>query len=112
MENLNLPTGQNIYIRARGYYSSGNANGSGASRKLYKRVSANTIAAALEHSTQCEHNIVLSWETIWTGFTLETSTNLDTGVWSVVSPAPVVSGIDYVVTNAVSGSARFYRLRQ
>jgi uncharacterized delta-60 repeat protein len=57
-------------------------------------------------------NIVLSWATNFTGFTLEVSTNLNTNVWSVVSPAPVVSGMFNVVTNAVSGPPRFYRLRQ
>ena len=113
MENLNLPTGQNIYIRARGYYSSGNANGSGSIEEAVVNEFLPTPAPpVLNIQLSVNTNIVLSWETIWTGFTLETSTNLDTGVWSVVSPAPVVSGIDYVVTNAVSGSARFYRLRQ
>ena len=57
-------------------------------------------------------NIVLSWATNFTGFTLEVSTNLNSNVWSVVSPSPVVSGMFNVVTNAVSGPPRFYRLRQ
>lgn len=57
-------------------------------------------------------NIVLSWATNFTGFTLEANTNLNTNVWAVVSPAHVVSGTNNVVTNAVSGSARFYRLRK
>ena len=55
---------------------------------------------------------MLSWATNFTGFTLEASTNLATNVWSVVSPAPSVSGTNNVVTNALSGSTRFYRLRQ
>ena len=57
-------------------------------------------------------NVVLSWATNSTGFTLESKTNLNTNVWSVVSPAPAVSGTNNVVTNATGGSARFYRLRQ
>ena len=57
-------------------------------------------------------NVVLSWATNFTGFTLEANTNLNTNVWSVVSPAPAVSGTNNVVTNAVTGSARFYRLRK
>ena len=57
-------------------------------------------------------NIVLSWATNFTGFTLEANTNLNTNVWSVVSPAPAVSGTNIVVTNSVSGVARFYRLRK
>ena len=50
--------------------------------------------------------------TNFTGFTLEANTNLNTNVWSVVSPAPAVSGTNNVVTNAISDSPRFYRLRQ
>jgi uncharacterized delta-60 repeat protein len=57
-------------------------------------------------------NVVLSWATNFTGFTLEASTNLNMNVWSNISPSSVVSGTFYVVTNAMSGPARFYRLRQ
>ena len=57
-------------------------------------------------------NVVLLWGTNLTGFVLEASTNLNTGVWSVASPAPAVRGTNYVVTNTVSGSQRFYRLRR
>ncbi|MEO5802064.1 MAG: delta-60 repeat domain-containing protein [Verrucomicrobiota bacterium] len=57
-------------------------------------------------------NVVLSWATNLTSFTLEANTNLSTNVWSVVSPAPAVSGTNNVVTNNINGQARFYRLRQ
>jgi hypothetical protein len=57
-------------------------------------------------------NVVLSWPTDFTGFTLESNTNLNTNTWSVVSPAPAVNGTNNVVTNTVSGSTRFYRLRK
>jgi glucose/arabinose dehydrogenase len=57
-------------------------------------------------------NVVLLWGTNFTGFTLEASTNLNSSVWSVASPAPVVRGTNYIVTNSVSGSQRFYRLRR
>ena len=56
-------------------------------------------------------NVVLSWATNFTGFTLEANTNLTTNVWSAVSPAPAISGMNNVVTNAVAGSQQFYRLR-
>jgi uncharacterized delta-60 repeat protein len=57
-------------------------------------------------------NVVLSWATNFTGFTLEASTNLSMNVWSNVSPSSAVSGMFYVVTNAMSGPMHFYRLRQ
>ena len=48
-------------------------------------------------------NVVLSWPTNVTGFTLESNTNLNTGNWTFAPPAPVVSGTNNVVTNAASG---------
>ena len=57
-------------------------------------------------------NVVLSWATNFTSFTLEANINLTTNVWSAVSPSPAVSGTNNVVTNTVSGSTRFYRLRK
>ncbi|HEX5220867.1 MAG TPA: PQQ-dependent sugar dehydrogenase [Verrucomicrobiae bacterium] len=57
-------------------------------------------------------SVVLSWTTNFTGFTLETRTNLSLGDWNVASPAPAVSGTNYVVTNTVSDALRLYRLRQ
>lgn len=57
-------------------------------------------------------NVVLSWSTNFTGYTLESNTNLNGNVWSAVSPAPVVSGTNDVVTNNLVGLTRFYRLRQ
>jgi hypothetical protein len=66
----------------------------------------------LDIQRDADTNVVLLWGTNFTDFTLEASTNLNLGVWNVVSPAPDVSGTNYVVTNTVSGSERFYRLRQ
>lgn len=57
-------------------------------------------------------NAVLSWPMNAFGFTLESNTNLNANIWNVVSPAPAVSGTNNVVTNAITGPARFYRLRQ
>ena len=56
-------------------------------------------------------NVLLSWPTNVTGFTLEANTNLNTSIWTPVSPPPVVSGTTYVVTNAASGTQKYYRLR-
>jgi glucose/arabinose dehydrogenase len=64
----------------------------------------------LDIQRDADTNVVLLWGTNFTGFTLEANTNLSTGVWSVASPAPSVSGTNHVVTNTVSGSQRFYRL--
>jgi hypothetical protein len=57
-------------------------------------------------------NVVLLWATNFPGFTLEASTTLNTNVWSVILPLYALSGTNHVVTNAVSGSTRFYRLHK
>lgn len=55
-------------------------------------------------------NIILTWPTNATGFTLESTTNLTAPVWSTVSPgAVVVNGVN-TVTNSVSGAQQYFRL--
>jgi uncharacterized delta-60 repeat protein len=106
-----LPVGQNFYVRARGYYSTGYLNGSGSIQESIWIVYIPVPPPFLNIQLIANTNVVLSWLTNFTGFTLESNTNLTTTNWSVVSPSPSVSDTNYVVTNAISGPARFYRLR-
>jgi uncharacterized repeat protein (TIGR03803 family) len=65
---------------------------------------------ALVHSAS---NAILSWPTNTTGFTLQSTTNLNSPAdWSTVSPAPAVVNGKHTVTNPVSGTQKFYRLIQ
>jgi hypothetical protein len=58
-------------------------------------------------------NVILTWPTNATGFTLQSTTNLvSSPVWATVSPAPVVVNGQFTVTNAISGTQQFYRLSQ
>jgi hypothetical protein len=58
-------------------------------------------------------NVVLTWPTNATGFTLESTANLGSlAVWSTNSPAPVVVSGQNTVTNPISGSQMFFRLSQ
>jgi uncharacterized delta-60 repeat protein len=110
LSGLDLPSGQNIYIRARGFCSAAYQNNSqGIIESVWKVVLARPL---LNIQRSANTDVVLSWPTNFTGFTLEANTNLNTTVWSGVSPAPAVSGTNNVVTNAAGGSARFYRLRK
>jgi hypothetical protein len=109
LTGLGLPTGQNIFIRARGYYSSGLENGAESIIESVRNAFL-TPRPLLNIQRSGNTNIVLSWATNFTGYTLEASTNLNTNIWSTVSPAPSVSGTNNVLTNAISGAARFYRL--
>jgi hypothetical protein len=111
LTGLSLPTGQNLYIRARGHYRTGDFNGSESITESVRNIFF-TSQPLLNIQRSAPANIVLSWATNLPGFTLESNTDLNTNVWAVVSPAPAVSDTNYVVTNAISGSTRFYRLRQ
>ncbi len=58
-------------------------------------------------------NVVLSWPTNATDFTLQFTTNLvPPAVWSTNSPSPVVVNGQNTVTNPISGTQKFYRLSQ
>ena len=111
LTGLNLPSEQNLYLRARGYHRSGYYNGSESITESVRN-SFIVLPPRLNLQRSGNTNVVLSWATNLTVFTLEASTNLTTNVWSVVSPAPSVSGTHNVVTNAISGATRFYRLSQ
>jgi hypothetical protein len=54
--------------------------------------------------------IILTWSTNAVGFTLQSTTNLASPVWSTNSPAPVVVGEQNTVTNPITGPQQFYRL--
>ncbi len=71
-----------------------------------------TLQPLLNIQPSAHTNVVLSWATNFTGFTLEAKTNLTTNFWSTVTPAPAITGSNNVVTNTITGAARFYRLRQ
>jgi uncharacterized repeat protein (TIGR03803 family) len=56
-------------------------------------------------------NVLLTWSTNFTGFTLQSTTNfLAPAVWAPVSPAPVVVNGLNTVTNPAAGVQQFYRL--
>jgi len=58
-------------------------------------------------------NVVLSWLANFTGFTVQSTTNLvSPAVWTPVAPAPVVVNGQNTVTNPISGTQQFYRLSQ
>jgi uncharacterized repeat protein (TIGR03803 family) len=61
--------------------------------------------------------VILTWPTNYagfdyTGFVLQSTTNLVSPVWATVSPGPVVIGSENIVINTVTGTGQFYRLRQ
>jgi hypothetical protein len=56
-------------------------------------------------------NVILTWSANFTGFTLQSTTNLDSPAdWTTVSPAPVIINGNNTVTNSISRTGTFYRL--
>jgi hypothetical protein len=55
-------------------------------------------------------NAVLSWTNAVTGYTLQATPTLSPPAWTNVDVVPVVISGNYVVTNAMTNSATFYRL--
>jgi len=56
-------------------------------------------------------NVVVSWESTFQNYVLESNTNLATSAWSVISSAPIVSGGRYLVTDSMDAPQKMYRLR-
>jgi uncharacterized repeat protein (TIGR03803 family) len=57
-------------------------------------------------------SLILAWPTNATGFTLQSTTNLVSPVWTTNSPAPIVVNGQYTVTNPIVGTQQFFRLSQ
>jgi hypothetical protein len=57
-------------------------------------------------------NIIVSWSASFAGFTLQSTTNLSSPVWTTNLPAPVVANGQYTVTNPMLGTQQFFRLSQ
>lgn len=60
--------------------------------------------------TQAAGQLVLSWRTNYTGFTLQTCDQLDFANWTDCSNSPTASGGQFVLTNAISDGNQFFRL--
>ncbi len=61
--------------------------------------------------------VILTWPTNYAGFSysgyaLESTTNLVSPVWATNSPAPVIVNGQNTVTNPISGTQQFFRLSQ
>jgi hypothetical protein len=60
---------------------------------------------------QLASNVIVSWPTNFTGYTLQSTTNLGpSATWSTNVPAPVIVNGQYTVTNSILGAQQFFRL--
>ena len=71
------------------------------------------VAAPALQAQVSGKNFILSWPASASGYVLETTTNLTaTNSWTAVTNTPATVNQQSVVTNQISGAARFYRLKQ
>jgi hypothetical protein len=62
--------------------------------------------------TSAAASVVLMWPTNFTGFILQSTTNLTSPFWTTNLPATIVVDGQYTVTNPISGTQQFFRLSQ
>lgn len=108
------PTGQ-LFLSGNTLYGTAQNGGWGGYGTIFSLPASVAVAAGIPELSIAltSAKAIISWPTNLTGDTLQTTTNLSSAaVWNVVTPAPVVTGGNYTVTNPVTGSRRFYRLSQ
>ncbi len=104
---LTLTNTGTVAVRAS---QSGDANYDAASSvdQRFTIYGAPTLSAS-----RIGQNVLLTWTTNVGGFALEAATNLaKVASWTQVTPTPAVVNGQNTVTNAVSGTQRFYRLKK
>src|SRR5437588_793331 len=57
-------------------------------------------------------NVILTWPTNYSGFSLQCTRDLVSPVWTTNSPLPIVVNGQNTVTNPITGAQQFYRLSQ
>jgi hypothetical protein len=82
----------------------------------YDRIFSISMSPQL-NTTRGVDNVVVAWPTNYggfdyTGYTLQSTTNLSSPVWTTNSAAPVVVNGQNVVTNPISGTQQYFRLSQ
>jgi hypothetical protein len=71
----------------------------------------NVTALPTLQGTRIANNIILQWPLDATGFVLESATGV-AGTWQQVLTIPTVVGSENFVTNNLSGTGRYFRLRK
>jgi hypothetical protein len=81
-----------------------------AASEIYAIYSA-AIGPTLNIALQ-DNDVVLTWETNYPGFALQTNGSLDSRTWGVLTTNYGIDSTSYAVTNAIGVSPMFYRLMQ
>ena len=106
LAGLSLPPAGTL--RARGYVTGGQFNGSaGFVETMLVRPVALRLRLVRDGS-----NVVLRWPSVMTGYVLESTASLSPSAgWSPVTNQVTIAGSDCITTHGMDSPARFYRLR-
>ena len=95
-------------VLVTGYTYSGGSSSDYATIKYFS-----SILPSLTVARTATNKVVVSWPSLSTGFTLQSTTNLVSPViWNTNLPSPVVINGKNTVTNLISGTRQFFRLSQ
>jgi uncharacterized repeat protein (TIGR03803 family) len=101
--------GADLVLSGGTLYGTAASGGSGGNGTVFSFTLARPVLAIARSGT----NVVLTWSASASGYNLEFATNLvSSAVWNTNLPAPVILNGLNTVTNAISPSSKFYRLRQ
>jgi uncharacterized repeat protein (TIGR03803 family) len=75
-------------------------------------LSSNRLYGTAAHGGDSDLGTVFAVNVDGTGFTLQSSTNLDSPVWTTNVAAPLVVNGQYTLTNPISGTQKYFRLSQ
>ena len=95
------------FFRVRAYNAGGSGGNSGVLTATTTASPPPTISA-----TRSGSNIIFTWPSTYTGYTLVYRTNLTAGTWLTNAGAPVLVNNQYTVTNPVGSGRTFYRLKK
>jgi uncharacterized delta-60 repeat protein len=114
LTGLNLPSGQNLYIRARGYYSGGLRNASQSITESVRNAYF-PVLKILSIARLADGHALLQCVGVPNEVNdLQVSADLAPNSFAAISPAPAVANADgtfsYNDANAVGLTKRFYRL--
>jgi len=102
---LTVGTDGNLYGTTGTRGSRGNGN-------VFRIIMPGSIPTLKRESSTTSSQLILSWPTNYSNFTLQSSTSLSPPNWVDLTNPPAISGGQFFVTNPISSGAQFFRLRK
>jgi uncharacterized repeat protein (TIGR03803 family) len=101
-----------LVLAGSSLYGTAYAGGSAGNGTVFRLALSPALSSPRLSLATASTNAILSWPTNEAGFTLQSTTNLGTAVWSAVTTAPVVVTGQNTVTNPMVRAQQYYRLIQ